>query len=71
MPNGRSIEERPPRAEVILQMAALILAVRTVRFEDKEFQGMGSPRFRAQLANSISAAESLFKRACESRPEWF
>jgi hypothetical protein len=37
MPNGRSIEERPPRAEVILQMAALILAVRTVRFDDKEF----------------------------------
>jgi hypothetical protein len=70
MPDGRNNEERP-RAEVILQIAALILAVRTVRFEDREFGGMGSPRFRAQLANSIFAAESLYKRACEYHPEWF
>jgi hypothetical protein len=47
----------------ICLMAALIAAVRTARFEDREFQGMGSPRVMAQIANSLWLARKIVDRS--------
>ena len=42
-------------------MAALIAAVRTLRFEHKEFQGMHSPRMRAEAGNALALARLLLR----------
>lgn len=47
----------------ILLMAALIAAVRTARFEDREFAGATSPRMQAQISNSLALARRLCERA--------
>jgi hypothetical protein len=46
-----------------LAIAALILAVRTARCEDREFQGMSSPRVRAALSASLWLSDELLKLA--------
>ena len=51
------MEER----ELVLIMASLIAAVRTARFDDREFQGENTPRMRAQVANSLALAKLLVR----------
>ena len=51
----------------ILFMAALIAAVRTARFEDREFQGAHSPRMRAQVSNSLALARLVAKVIAEQK----
>lgn len=53
-----------------LHVAALILAVRTARFEDHDFEGAGTPRMAGAVGRSIAIADKLMNRVEEQRPEW-
>jgi hypothetical protein len=57
----------PPTPETILVMAALIAAVRTARCSDSEFQGAYSPKVVAEVANALSLARLISRRAQERR----
>ena len=58
-------------ASVRLMMAALVAAVRTARFEERESMGAGSPRMAAAVANSFQLANRLCAYAEHHWPEWF
>ena len=47
--------------QTILLMSALIAAVRTARFEGKDFQGMSTPRMMGAVSNSLWLAEAICK----------
>ena len=49
----------------ILLMAALIAAVRTARFEQKDFVGAATPRMMSEISNSISLARRICKYAAD------
>ena len=44
-----------------MMMAASIAAVRTLRFEPREFQGVHSPRMRAEAGNFVALARLLLR----------
>ena len=58
-------------ASTRLLMASLIAAVRTARFEDREYNGAASPRMIAAISNSLELAHRICTYAEMKRPEWF
>lgn len=55
--------EMPPNT--ILLMAALIAAVRTARFDAREFEGAHSPRIMSEVYRSLELARIVYRRADE------
>jgi hypothetical protein len=55
------------KSNTILIMAALIAAVRTARCADSEFQGVYSPKVVGEVANALSLARLICRRAQETR----
>ena len=58
-------------ASVRLMMAVLVAAVRTAKFEEREYMGARSPRMAAAVANSFQLTNRLCAYAERHWPEWF
>lgn len=54
-----------------LLMVALIAAIRTARFEPREYEGMASPRMVAAIHDSVFLTSRICDCVEKRCPEWF
>ena len=47
---------------IILLLSGIIAAALVARLDDREFQGMRSPRFESAMSRSLTVAEALLNR---------